>query len=179
MNYLLLKSLHIIFVITFFAGLFYMPRLFVYFAEADLKTSPEKEILQNQFKIMQKRLWYGITLPSSIALFIFGTSMLSQFLPLADHPWLVVKLIFVFFVYAYVYFLHIIFKEQQQNIINWSPLKLRIINEVSSVFVVAIVFLVVLKNVVNMIYGLIGLFIFILVLMTAIMIYKKMREKNE
>ncbi len=179
MNYLVLKSLHIIFVITFFAGLFYMPRLFVYFAEADQKSSPEKDILQAQFKIMQKRLWYGITIPSSIALFIFGTSMLSQFFPIADHPWLIVKLGFVFLVYAYVYFLHIIFKEQQQNIINWSPLKLRIINEISSIFVVAIVFLVVLKNVVNMLYGLIGLFIFILILMAAIMTYKKIREKNE
>ena len=72
MNYLVVKSLHIISVVTWFAGLFYMPRLFVYFAEAETKSEVEKTILQNQFKIMQKRLWYGITWPSSIVVLIFG-----------------------------------------------------------------------------------------------------------
>jgi putative membrane protein len=179
MNTLILKSLHIIFVITMFAGVFYMPRLFVYFAEAEKKNLIEKNILQNQFKIMQRRLWYGITIPSSIAVLIFGGSLLPNFLPLSDHPWLTVKLIFVFFVYAYLYFLHQIFVDQQKNKITFSPLKLRIINEISSILLVAIVFLVVLKNIINMIYGLIGLFIFIVILLIAIKFYKNYREKNE
>ena len=68
-NYL--KSLHLIFVITWFAGLFYIVRLFVYQIEANDKPSPEKEILQKQYKIMTYRLWYIITWPSAILATVF------------------------------------------------------------------------------------------------------------
>jgi len=63
-NYI--KSFHLIFVITWFAGLFYIPRLFVYQIESFYKPSPEKEILGKQLKLMSKRLWYIITWPSAI-----------------------------------------------------------------------------------------------------------------
>ena len=178
MNYLIFKSLHIITVVTWFAGLFYMPRLFVYFAEADQKNEPEKSILQNQFRIMQRRLWYGITIPSSIVVFLLGGSMLHNFMPLTDHPWLILKLIFVLGLYVYFFFLHKIFKQQQNNIIAFSPMALRVINEISTIFLFAIVFLVVLKNIMNMVYGLIALVGFIIVLMIAIKIYKNIREKK-
>ena len=61
-----IKSLHIIFVVTWFAGLFYMVRLFVYFCEAQDKVEPEKSILSEQYKIMMKRLWYIIAWPSMV-----------------------------------------------------------------------------------------------------------------
>ena len=177
MNYLILKSLHIITVVTWFAGLFYMPRLVVYFAEANQKDEPGKSIFQNQFRIMQKRLWYGITIPSSIVVFIFGGSMLYNFMPLTDHPWLILKLFFVLGLYVYFFFLHKIFKQQQHNIIDYSPIALRVINEISTIFLFAIVFLVVLKNIMNMVYGLIALVCFIIILVIAIKIYKNIREK--
>lgn len=178
MNYLILKSLHIISVVTWFAGLFYMPRLFVYFAEAAQKSEPEKSILQKQFKIMQRRLWYGITMPSAIAVLIFGGSLLRNFMPISDHPWLMLKLLFVAGLYAYHFFLHNIFKQQQKDIIAFSPMALRIINEISTIFLFAIVFLVVLKNVMNMVYGIIALVGFIFILMAGIKIYKNIREKK-
>lgn len=179
MNYLVFKSLHIISVVTWFAGLFYMPRLFVYFAEAQTKSSTEKQILQAQFKIMQRRLWYGITWPSAIVVLIFGSVLAAQFWPMTNHPWLIIKLFFVAGLYAYHLFLHKIFKQQQLNNISYSPMALRVINEISTVFLVAIVFLVVLKNVLSMIYGIIGLFLFIAILMIAIKTYKKIREREE
>lgn len=178
MNYLVFKSLHIISVVTWFAGLFYMPRLFVYFAEAEAKSSVEKQILQDQFRIMQRRLWYGITWPSSIAVFLFGFSLVSQFWPISDHPWLVIKLAFVAGLYGYHFFLHKIFKQQQRNNISFSPMALRVINEISTLFLVSIVFLVVLKNVMSMIYGIVGLIVLIAVLMIGIKTYKKMREQK-
>jgi len=178
MNYLIFKSLHIISIVTWFAGLFYMPRLFVYFAEASLKSNEECKILQDQFKIMQKRLWYGITIPSSIAVFLFGSALLSNYFPLSEHPWLIIKLCFVVGLYAYQYFLHQIFSQQQSGLIKLSPMVLRVINEVSTFFLVAIVFLVVLKDVMNMLYGLVGLIIFIAIIMLAIKVYKNIREKN-
>jgi putative membrane protein len=178
MNYLILKSLHIISVVTWFAGLFYMPRLFIYFAEANEKNEPEKSILQKQFKIMQFRLWYGITTPSAIAVLILGGSLLKNFLPISDHPWLVLKLIFVVGLYIYHFFLHSIFKQQQNNIIKYSPSSLRIINEISTVFLFAIVFLVTMKNVLNTIYGIFGMLALILILLTGIKIYKNIRKKS-
>lgn len=176
MSHLVFKSLHIISVVTWFAGLFYIPRLFVYFAEADLKNPAEKKILQEQFKIMQRRLWYGITWPSAIAVLIFGSILAAQFWPITQYPWLVLKLIFVAGLYAYHLFLHIIFKQQQNNNISFSPMALRVINEISIIFLVAIVFLVVLKNVLSMVYGIIGLFTLVAILMVAIKVYQKVRE---
>ena len=178
MDHLILKSLHIIFVVTWFAGLFYMPRLFVYFAEAQNKSEPEKSILQNQFKIMQKRLWFGITWPSAITVLIFGGSMLRNFWPITDYPWLMVKLCFVAGLYAYHIFLHKIFKEQQNGLVKFSPMSLRVINEISTIFLVAIVFLVIMRDVLSMFYGLLGLIGFIVVLMIGIKTYKNIREKK-
>ena len=154
-----------------------MPRLFVYFAEANAKPEVEKTILQNQFKIMQRRLWYGITIPSAIAVLILGGSLLQNFMPLTDHPWLMLKLVFVAGLYGYFFFLHKIFKQQQNNIIAFSPMALRVINEISTIFLFAIVFLVILKNIMNMVYGIIALVGFILILMIAIKIYKNIRER--
>lgn len=178
MNYLVFKSLHIISVVTWFAGLFYMPRLFVYFAEAETRIPTERKILQDQYKIMQRRLWYGITWPSAIAVLIFGSTLASQFWPITQYPWLVLKLIFVAGLYAYHIFLHSIFNQQQDNNTSFSPMALRIINEISTIFLVAIVFLVVLKNVLSMVYGIVGLFVFVAILLTAIKAYKKIRENE-
>lgn len=179
MNYLVFKSLHIISVVTWFAGLFYMPRLFVYFAEAEAKSSTEKKILQDQFRIMQRRLWYGITWPSAIVVLIFGSALASQFWPMTDHPWLIIKLAFVVGLYAYQFFLHLIFKQQQKNNVSYSPMALRVINEISTIFLVAIVFLVVLKSVLSMAYGIIGLFILVASLLVAIKTYKKIRDRQD
>jgi len=178
MNYLIFKSLHIIVVVTWFAALFYMPRLFVYFAEAEDKNEMEKNILQSQFKIMQRRLWYGIAWPSAILVLIFGSVLAATFMPITDHPWLILKLIFVVGLYAYHFFLQRIFKQQQKNSIHYSPLKLRIINEISTIFLVAIVFLVVLKDVMSMVYGLVGLVCLITALGAGIKIYKNIRENK-
>lgn len=154
-----------------------MPRLFVYFAEAESKSEVEKTILQNQFKIMQRRLWYGITFPSAIAVLIFGGSLLQNFMPITDHPWLMLKLLFVAGLYGYFFFLHKIFKQQQNNIIAFSPMALRVINEISTIFLFAIVFLVILKSIMNMVYGIIALVGFIIILMIAIKVYKNIRER--
>lgn len=178
MNYLIFKSLHIISVVTWFAGLFYMPRLFVYFAEAQQKNEHEKVVLQKQFKIMQRRLWYGITIPSALAVLVFGSSLLKYYMPITAHPWLVLKLLLVAGLYGYQFFLHKIFKQQQRDLIAFSPMALRVINEISTVFLFAIVFLVVLRNVMNMVYGIIALIGFILVLMAGIKIYKNIRENS-
>src|SRR6218665_1329933 len=92
-NYL--KSLHLIFVITWFAGLFYIVRLFVYQIEAKDKPSPEKEILQKQYKIMTYPLWYIITWPSAVLAILFALWFLHLNPTLLQFGWMQVKLGFV------------------------------------------------------------------------------------
>ena len=78
MTFDVLKSLHIIFVVSWFAGLFYMVRLFIYHTEAQLKEEREKQILSNQFQIMEKKLWWVITTPAMILTVVFGTWMIIE-----------------------------------------------------------------------------------------------------
>jgi protoporphyrinogen IX oxidase len=178
MSFLYVKALHIIFVVTWFAGLFYIVRLFIYYAEAQEKPEPERSILQNQFSIMQKRLWYGITWPSAVLTLIFGITIWHLYgggLP----GWLVWKLVFVVGLYVYHFFCHSIFQQQQNGIIKYNSTQLRIWNEVATVFLIAIVFLVVLKNALSMVWGIVGLLLFSALLMLAIRIYKRTREAKQ
>ena len=78
MFYLYLKALHIIFVVCWFSGLFYIVRLFVYYAEAQLKPEIEKEILSKQYQLMTNRLWFIITFPAAILSTLFGIWMLIE-----------------------------------------------------------------------------------------------------
>lgn len=172
--YFYIKALHIIFVITWFSGLFYIVRLFIYSAEANEKTEPERTVLLKQFGIMQNRLWYIITWPSAILTLIFGTwiGILYGSLPM----WLLVKLIFVLGLFIYHLSLHKIFKQQEKGNFHWSSQKLRIWNELATLFLFAIVMLAVVKELLNAIWGLASLIALALILMIAIKLYKKYRK---
>lgn len=179
MNYELLKSLHLIFIVTWFAGLFYIVRLFIYHTEVseNKDLSPEqKSALITYFTLMQRRLWYGITWPSAIITLFFGLSLIPFLTPLTHHPWLLVKLGFVTGLYLYHFSCHFIYKKLSQNQFVVSPTFLRIWNEVATIFLVAIIFLAVYKNTVGFLQGIIGLVVFTIVLMLAISIYKKIRS---
>ncbi|WP_281636721.1 CopD family protein [Flavobacterium marginilacus] len=178
-NYL--KSLHLIFVITWFAGLFYIVRLFVYQIEANDKPSPEKEILQKQYKLMTYRLWYIITWPSAVLASIFAFWMLF-FTPMGNAwlqmPWMHVKLGFVFVLYLYHLKCQQIFSQLQRNEVKYTTNFMRLWNEIATIILFAVVFLVILKNAVNWIYGVIGIFVFSITIMLGFKFYKKIREKN-
>jgi putative membrane protein len=178
MDYLYAKSLHIIFIITWFAGLFYTVRLFIYHTEANAKASPEKQILQNQYKIMTKRLWYMITWPSAILASLFAYWMLYINPELLKMPWMHVKLCFVVLLYIYHLVCHYMFKQLQNDIVKYTSTKLRLWNEIPTLILFSVVFIVVLKNAVNWIYGLIGIVTFGILLMIAIRIYKSIRTKS-
>lgn len=175
--YSYIKALHIIFVVTWFSGLFYIVRLFIYNAEANEKQEPERAILLAQLSLMTRRLWFGITWPSAILTMIFGTWMYTMY---ADLPtWLIIKLCFVLALYAYHFSLHIIFKQQMAGIFKFSSQQLRIWNEVATIFLVAIVMLVVVKDSMSFVWALGGLMVFIVVLMSAISIYKRYRASSK
>ncbi len=173
-NYI--KALHIVFIVTWFSGLFYIVRLFVYHAEAAEGPEPEKTILQRQYRIMIRRLWLGITWPSAILTLIFGPWL---WIMLGSLPtWLFVKLCFVLGLYAYHFSLHYIYRQQMRGQFRYSSQQLRIWNEVATIFLVAIVMLAVVKESMSWAWGLTGLLLFVIVLMGAIRIYKKIRAKK-
>jgi protoporphyrinogen IX oxidase len=172
--------LHIIFIVTWFAGLFYIVRLFIYHTEAETKPEPAKSILQTQYKIMEKRLWYGITWPSMILTLIFGPwLMLMNFSYYISQAYFILKLCFVGGLIIYHLQCHVYFRQLQQNIVKSTSFRLRIWNELATVFLVAIVFLIVLKSNAGFIWGMLGLVVFSATLMIAINLYKKSRIKNE
>jgi putative membrane protein len=180
---LYLKALHIIFVVTWFAGMFYMPRLFIYNTEAETKPDPAKQILHEQFNIMMKRLWFGITIPSALLTLVFGPVLLFEEgwdKILFEEParWLLIKLIFVVFLYLYFFSLHKIFRQQLKGVFKYSSQELRLWNEVATIFLVAIVMLAVVKQTMSWFWGLIGLILFVVLLLCAIKIYKLLRSKS-
>lgn len=169
-----IKAIHIIFVVTWFAGLFYIVRLFVYYAEASLLPSPEKEILQKQYKLMQSRLWYGITWPSAIITGIMGTLLIIEY-GVVPH-WLWIKLGFVLVLFLYHFGCHKIFLDQKRGLNSYSSQQMRLWNEVATVLLVAIIFLVVLKNTYSLFWGFIGLACFTASILLGVKIYKILRK---
>jgi len=173
-------ALHIIFIVTWFAGLFYIVRLFIYHTEAEQKAEPERSILQTQYKIMQKRLWYSITWPSMILTLILGPIvMFFNFGYYITSAYFILKLCFVAGLVLYHLQCHVIFNQLQNNEIKYSSLKLRIWNEVATVFLVAIVFLIVVKTNTGLVWGMLGLIVFASTLYFGIKIYKKSREDEK
>ena len=178
MDYLYIKALHVIFVVCWFAGLFYMVRLFIYTKEAYEKEEPAKSILTTQLILMQRKLWFIITWPSAIGTFVFGTWMIALNPAILMFPWMWLKLIFVGLLALYHLQCHVMFKQLQNNIVKHSSFKLRLWNEVATVLLFAIVFLIVLKSNAGFVWGMLGLIIFSATLMLAIQIYKKSRDKS-
>ena len=180
MNIAYIKALHIIFVVTWYAGLFYIVRLFIYQTEANQKEEPERSILIQQFRIMQKRLWYGITWPSAILAPAFGFWMyFYNFSYYFTQPWMHLKLIFIVGLFLYQIRCQFIFDNLKKEIYKQSSFSLRIWNEVATLFLVAIVFLVVLKSSGSFVWSMLGFFLFAAVLMSAIYLYKKIRSENQ
>jgi putative membrane protein len=181
MIYDYIKSLHLIFVITWFAGLFYIVRLFVYHAEAKQKAQPEQDILIKQYQLMQYRLWYIITWPSAVLASFFAYWMLfftesGKFW--LTQPWMHVKLAFVLLLYIYHVKCHLIFKQLQKNEVKNSSNFFRIWNEGATLILFAIVFLVILKNEINWIFGVLGIFTFSIIIMLGFKLYKTIRKRN-
>lgn len=175
-NYI--KAFHLIFVITWFAGLFYIPRLFIYHIEAQDKDEAARKILSDQFKIMTKRLWYIITWPSAILSTIFALWLLVLMPAWLQQPWMHVKLGFVVLLFAYHIKTHLIFKELQQDKFRYSSKFMRIWNEGATLVLFAVTFLVILKSAFNWIYGIVGMFVLVILLFLGIRLYKRVRDKN-
>lgn len=176
--YDIIKSLHIVFVVTWFAGLFYIVRLFIYSKEAfDLEDQNKSKILIDQYTIMKKRLWFGITWPSAILTLVFGLILSSYYFNNLPN-WLLLKFLILIFLYLYHYSCHIIYQQQLSNNYKFSAYTLRIWNEVATLFLFSIVFIVELKSNISFKLILFGCIFLALLLLFSIKIYAKKRKKN-
>ena len=176
MYYNYIKALHLIFVITWFAGLFYIPRLFIYHIEATKKPKNQGDVLIPQFKLMEKRLWYIITWPSAILATLFAIWLLFLMPSWLAQPWMHIKLIFVLLLFLYHIRTHQMFRKFQNDQVNYSSLFMRIWNEGATILLFAIIFLIILKDSFHWIFGLTGIIGLAIVLLLGIRLYKKIKK---
>ena len=176
MEYTTIKALHIIFMVTWFAGLFYIVRLFIYHRAALQDIEPQKTILASQFSIMEKRLWYAITWPSAILCTLFGVVMLYLNQGLLSQGFMHVKLAFVFALICYHLFTHWVFKSFQRQESNYSDMFLLFMNEVPTVLLIAVVFLIIRRDTLSWVSGIVGIVGVAILLSMSIKIYQRMRK---
>ena len=135
---LLYKALHIIFMVTWFAGLFYLPRLYVYHAQA------EDQISKDRFKIMERKLFWGIMTPGGVLTVLFGVLLIEYH---GMSYWLKMKILLVFILALYHVWCGVLLEKFKTDSNSHSHVWYRIFNEVPVIFLVLIVALVVYKPV--------------------------------
>ena len=133
---LLYKTLHIIFMVTWFAGLFYLPRLYVYHAQA------EDQISKDRFKIMERKLFWGIMTPGAVLTVLFGVLLIEYH---GMSYWLKMKILLVFILALYHVWCGVLLEKFKTDSNSHSHVWYRIFNEVPVIFLVLIVILVVYK----------------------------------
>jgi len=178
MDSLYIKSIHIIFVVSWFAALFYIVRLFIYATEAQTKDDIARPILTQQLLLMQRKLWYIIGWPAAIGTTVFGWWMIFINPAYLSLPWMWLKLIAVGFLCMYHWQCQRILAQQKQGVFKFSSTRLRLFNELATIFLVAIVFLVVVKSTSGLMWGLVGMFVFAGVMILAVYIYRKSSNKQ-
>lgn len=178
--YNIIKAIHIIFMVSYFAGIFYIVRLFIYHTDTQLEEEPKKSILQQQFIKMEGLLWNIITVPAFILMLITGLILLltnweSMF---KAATWMHIKLAFLILLLLYQFSCWKIIKQLKKNIFNYTSLQLRLWNEVATIILFAVVFAVVLKYqfVDNWYWALGGLLFFAILIMLIVRLVKKLRD---
>lgn len=176
-DYTLAKALHIVGFISWFAGLFYIVRLFVYHAEAGERPEAERAILQPQLELMARRLWQIITVPAAVVTFFGGLNMVVHLVRIGSLPsWLHIKFGLLTGLLAYHLWCGQIRRKQAAGESTWTGKGLRVFNEGGTMFMVAIVFLAVYKSAMSIAWGVGGLLALGLSLMFGIRLYRRIRE---
>ena len=180
MEYTTLKALHLVFMVTWFAGLFYIVRLFIYHREALDKDEPERGILTNQFRIMERRLWFAITWPSAVLCTVFGLFMLYREPVLLHLGYMHIKLGFVTLLWVYQFVSHAVYKRFQSDRPGaMSSMRLRFFNEFPTVVLIAVVFIIVKKDSFSWLNGLLGILGVAILLTLAIKWYQRFRASKK
>ena len=146
MAYYWFKAFHLIGVVVWFAGLFYLVRLFVYHAEAEQEPEPARTILKKQYELMEKRLYSIITTPGMIVTVAMAIGLISTEPEIMKSSWLHIKLAFVLLLIGYHHYCKRIMKKLAAGECQWTGQQFRVLNEAPTLLLVTIVLLAVFKN---------------------------------
>ncbi len=177
--YVYAKALHIIGFVTWFAGLFYLVRMFVYFAEVDQKPAALQADWRAQFTLMQKRVYQIICTPAMYFTWTFGLTMLFLNPEILAQTWIQVKLVLLVILVAYHFYCKSIIGRQESGEMVYSSFQFRLLNEFPTLFLVAIVFLAVLRDFQNFLALFGGVLAFGVSLYFFAKAYKRRREQKE
>lgn len=178
--FLFFKSLHVIGFVSWFAGLFYLGRIFVYLAEARAKDEPERGILTKQFQLMATRVYRIICMPAMIITWTCGLFMLGMHGTdwLSANPWMYIKLSLLGGLSGYQFWCGTHLQASEHAGPEISSFQFRLLNEVPTLFLVAISLLAVYRNTLDFLTAAGGLLALGIVLYGATKGYRKYREKG-
>jgi putative membrane protein len=178
--YFLFKSLHIVGFVSWFAGLFYLVRIFVYQVESWEKPEPEKSILSHQFDLMAHRVYTIICKPAFYITWIFGLGMLwiNGSAWLEANLWMIIKLLLLVALSLYQFWCGTLIQKLAQRKLNISSFQFRLLNEVPTIFLVAITLLAVYKNSLDFLRSFGGIILFGISLFVAAKVYKNARKRG-
>jgi putative membrane protein len=171
--YLLAKALHMISFMSWFAGLFYLPRLFIYHAHANERPDAERRAIQAQLEVMQDRLWRIITRPAMVATFCFGLWLAHLRFGTTFPTWFLIKLVLLAGLFAYHHVCGRILRAQRARTSQWKANQLRMFNELATLFAVSIIFLAVFKTGLSALWAGVGIVCLGVTLMVAIRLYRR------
>ena len=146
MAYYWFKAFHLIGVVVWFAGLFYLVRLFVYHAEANQEPEPAQSILKKQYELMELRLYNIITTPGMIVTVVMAIGLISTEPEILKSGWLHIKLAMVLLLIGYHHYCKKLMKQLAKGECKWTGQQFRVLNEAPTIFLVVIVLLAVFKN---------------------------------
>jgi protoporphyrinogen IX oxidase len=160
--YLLVKGLHVVGFVSWFAGLFYVVRLFVYHVEAGEQPEPARSILRRQLETMERRLWFAITVPAMVMTLFFGSTLAVMYVRLspdgfASFGWLHAKLALVAVLVAYHFSCGTIRRQLAAGTCRWTSPRLRQWNELATLLLVATVMVAVFKSLFSALWGTLAL----------------------
>lgn len=178
MDYLHVKAIHIIFVTSWFAGLFYLPRLLVYHREANDLNHNEASVLKKYLQKYQRLLYNAIMTPAMVLTLISGSYMVYLNSTLLAENWLLLKLCFVALVIVYHFLCKMIMEEFKAEKYRFTSIQLRLWNEVATILLFAIVFLVVLKNTIDWLWAILALTIFSIIIMASVKLVKRYKNSK-
>ncbi len=175
--YLFAKAMHLVGVVSWFAGLFYLVRLFIYHVESQARPEPDRGVLHAQFVTMERRLWV-MTVIAMVLTISFGTGLAVAYLGkmqnrLHEATWLLVKLGLVVGLFAYHQVCGAIRDQLADGRCRWTSARLRQWNELATLLLVAIVMLAVFKSTFSALWGTLGLLVFGVLLAIAIRIVRR------
>ena len=179
MAYFWFKSFHFIGIVVWFAGLFYLVRLFVYHAEAQEQPEPAKTILKEQYQIMEKRLYNLITTPGMFVTVIMAIGLISTEPDVLQDTWLQIKLILVSLLIGYHFYCGWLLKKLAKNESGWTGQQFRALNEVPTVLLAMIVFLAVFKQNLPVSSSIAAILAMIVLMVVTINLYAKKRLNDQ